>query len=235
MKKDLRMYEVSKVNLKKLGESLDIIAELADIFIDSNNFYTKRDEYDRIIKIELNAQENNDSMIAEFKYNDVDNEIVITKITSDSRISMHVIAEPNECSNFNSHSIFTIRKDDISVNFYKDYVVIEDTCKDYVEKVFYDKFSHVTKIQIIKEKYMIEKIFEHAYPSVNPLNNSLAFNFKSGSTLIKIYAKEGLKYSKLLCELNTEILSADTTIKIGTSRYNLMDILVGEIFSIDLK
>ena len=158
MKKDLRMYEVSKVNLKKLGESLDIIAELADIFIDSNNFYTERDEYDRIIKIELNAQENNDSMIAEFKYNDVDNEIVITKITSDSRISMHVIAEPSECSNFNNHSIFTIRKDDISVDFYRDYVIIEDTCKDYVEKVFYDRFSHVTKIQIIKEKYMIEMV-----------------------------------------------------------------------------
>ena len=104
MKKDLRMYEISKVNLKKLGESLDIIAELADVFIDSNNLYTERDEYDRIIKIELNAQENNDSMIAEFKYNDADNEIVITKITSDIRISTHVIAEPNECSNFNSHS-----------------------------------------------------------------------------------------------------------------------------------
>ena len=228
MKKDLRMYEVSKVNLKKLGESLDIIAELADVFIDSNNFYTERDEYDRIIKIELNAQENNDSMIVEFKYNDADNEIVITKITSDSRISMHVIAEPSEGSNFNNNSIFTIRKDDISVDFYRDYVIIEDTCKDYVEKAFYDRFSHVTKIQIIKEKYMIEKIFEHVYPTVNPRANS-------GLTLIKIYAKEGLKYSKLLCELNTEILSADTTMKIGTSRYNLMDILVGEIFSIELK
>lgn len=239
MKKDLRMYEVSKesneVNLKKLGESLDRIAQLAGVFIDLNNLYTKRDEYDRIIKIKLNAQENNDSMTAEFKYNDADNEIVITKITSDNRISTHVIAEPSGCSNFNNRSIFTIRKDDISVDFYRDYVIIEDTCKDYVEKVFYDRFSRVTKIQIIKEKYMIEKIFEHAYPTVNPLANSLAFDFNSGSTLIKIYAKEELKYSKLLCELNTEILSADTTMKIGTSKYNLMDILVGEIFGIDLK
>lgn len=238
MKKDLRMYEVSKesneVNLKELGKSLDRITQLAGVFIDSNNLYTKRDEYDRIIKTKLDAQ-GNDSMTVDLKYNDADNEIFITTITSNKSVSTHVIAESSGCSNFNNRSIFTIRKDDISVDFYRDYVIIEDTCKDYVEKVFYDRFSRVTKIQIIKEKYMIEKIFEHAYPTVNPLANSLAFDFNSGSTLIKIYAKEGLKYSKLLCELNTEILSADTTMKIGTSRYNLMDILVGEIFSIDLK
>ena len=238
MKKDLRMYEVSKesneVNLKELGKSLDRITQLAGVFIDSNNLYTKRDEYDRIIKTKLDAQ-GNDSMTVDLKYNDADNEIFITTITSNKSVSTHVIAESSGCSNFNNRSIFTIRKDDISVDFYRDYVIIEDTCKDYVEKVFYDRFSRVTKIQIIKEKYMIEKIFEHAYPTVNPLANSLAFDFNSGSTLIKIYAKEELKYSKLLCELNTEILSADTTMKIGTSRYNLMDILVGEIFSIDLK